>query len=134
MAIIVLFQCDPWCLPTQKWLKNATNDISIQDFHNITRHYVKDTGVDDMDHNITQNIHIKIFLMSHQFFFEFSRTWFLSCSNMGIFDEFQILAARSRAQKKHITEFTEFSARIWKMSNLITPSAFVCIGKYFHTF
>ena len=29
--------------PTQNWLKNATNDISIQDFHNITRHYVKDT-------------------------------------------------------------------------------------------
>ena len=44
MAIIGLFQCDPWCLPTQKWLKNATNDISIQEFHNITRHYVKDTG------------------------------------------------------------------------------------------
>ena len=42
MAIIGLFQCDPWCLPTQKGLKNATNDISIQDFHNITRHYVKD--------------------------------------------------------------------------------------------
>ncbi len=44
MAIIGLFQCDPWCLPTQKWLKNATNDISIQKFHNVTRHYVKDTG------------------------------------------------------------------------------------------
>ena len=43
MAIIVLFQCYPWCLPTQNWLKNATNDISIQEFHNITRHYVKDT-------------------------------------------------------------------------------------------
>ena len=34
-----LFQCDPWCLPTQKWLKNATNDISIQEFHNIITHY-----------------------------------------------------------------------------------------------
>jgi hypothetical protein len=44
MAIIGLFQCDPWCLPTQKWLKNASNDISIQEFHNVTRHYVKDTG------------------------------------------------------------------------------------------
>ena len=44
MAIIGLFQCDPWCLPTQKLLKNAINDISIQEFHNITRHYVKDTG------------------------------------------------------------------------------------------
>ena len=44
MAIIGLFQCDPWCLPTQNWLKNATNDISIQEFHNVTRHYVKDTG------------------------------------------------------------------------------------------
>ena len=43
MAIIGLFQCDPWCLPTQKLLKNATNDISIQKFHNVTRHYVKDT-------------------------------------------------------------------------------------------
>ena len=44
-------------------------------------------GVDgmDLDHNITQNIHIKIFLMRGQFFFEFSRTWFLSCLNMGIF-------------------------------------------------
>ena len=30
-----LFQCDPWCLHTQKWLKNATNDISIQEFQNI---------------------------------------------------------------------------------------------------
>ena len=44
MAIIGLFQCDSWCLPTQKWLKNATNDILIQEFHNVTRHYVKDTG------------------------------------------------------------------------------------------
>ena len=43
MAIIGLFQCDPWCLPTQNWLKNATNDISIHEFHNVTRHYVKDT-------------------------------------------------------------------------------------------
>ena len=38
------FQCDPWCLPTQNWLKTATNDISIQESHNITRHYIKDTG------------------------------------------------------------------------------------------
>ena len=45
MAIIGLFQCDTWCQPTQKWLKNATNDISIQYFHNITRHYVKDTAI-----------------------------------------------------------------------------------------
>jgi hypothetical protein len=45
MAIIGLFQYDPWCLPTQKWLKNATNDISIQEFHNVTRHYVKDTAL-----------------------------------------------------------------------------------------
>jgi hypothetical protein len=45
MAIIGLFQCDPWRLPTQNWLKNATNDISIQEFHNVTRHYVKDTGI-----------------------------------------------------------------------------------------
>ena len=44
-------------------------------------------GVDgmDLDHNITQNIHIKIFLMRGQINFEFSRTWFLSCSNIGIF-------------------------------------------------
>ena len=34
-----LFQCDPWWLPTQKRLKNATNDISIQEFHNIITHY-----------------------------------------------------------------------------------------------
>jgi hypothetical protein len=40
MAIIDLFQCDPWCHPTQNWLKNATNDISIHEFHNVTRHYV----------------------------------------------------------------------------------------------
>ena len=44
MAIIGRFQCDPWCLPTQNWLKNATNDISILEFHKVTRHYVKDTG------------------------------------------------------------------------------------------
>ena len=44
MAIICLFQCDPWCLPTQNWLKNFTNDISIHEFLNVTRHYVKDTG------------------------------------------------------------------------------------------
>ena len=43
MAIIGLFQCDPWFLPTQNCLKNATNDISIHEFHNVTRHYVKDT-------------------------------------------------------------------------------------------
>ena len=30
--------------PTQNWLKNVTNDISIQEFHNVTSHYVKDTG------------------------------------------------------------------------------------------
>ena len=29
--------------PYTKMVKNATIDISIQDFHNITRHYVKDT-------------------------------------------------------------------------------------------
>ena len=34
MAIIGLF-------PTQNWLKNATNDISIHEFHNITRHCKK---------------------------------------------------------------------------------------------
>jgi hypothetical protein len=39
MAIIGLFPCDPWCLPTQNWLKTATNDISIQEFHNIITHY-----------------------------------------------------------------------------------------------
>jgi hypothetical protein len=47
-AIIGLFQYDPWFLPTQKWLKNATNNISIQEFHNVTRHYVKDTGFYDL--------------------------------------------------------------------------------------
>ena len=36
MAIIGLFQCDP----TQNWLKNATNDISIQEFHNVTGVYL----------------------------------------------------------------------------------------------
>ena len=39
MAIFGLFQGDPWYLPTQNWLKNATNDISIQEFHNIMAHY-----------------------------------------------------------------------------------------------
>ena len=29
--------------PYTKVAKNATNDISIQEFHNVTRHYVKDT-------------------------------------------------------------------------------------------
>ena len=28
MTIIGLFQCDPWCLPTQNWLQVAINDIS----------------------------------------------------------------------------------------------------------
>ena len=40
-----LFLCDPWCLPTQNWLKNDNNDISIHEFHNITRHYVEDTAL-----------------------------------------------------------------------------------------
>jgi hypothetical protein len=44
IAIIGRFQCDPWCLPTQNWLKNATNDISILEFHKVTRHYVKDNA------------------------------------------------------------------------------------------
>ena len=39
MAIIGLYQ-----LPIQTWIKNVTNDISIHEFHNVTRHYVKDTG------------------------------------------------------------------------------------------
>ena len=30
---------DPWCLPTQNWLKIATNDISIQEFHNVMSQY-----------------------------------------------------------------------------------------------
>ena len=29
MVIIGLFQCGPWCLPTQNWLQVATTDISI---------------------------------------------------------------------------------------------------------
>ena len=48
--------------------------------------------------------------------FEFSRTW-----ARPFFDEFQILAAWSVAQKKYITEFTEFqefSTQVRKMSNL----------------
>ena len=60
----------------------------------------------NLDHDITQKIHIKIFLMRGQKKFVVIRTWFLSCSNI---DEFQILAAWSRAQKKHINKFTEFS-------------------------
>jgi hypothetical protein len=44
MAKIGLFECDSWCIPTQNWLKNATNDIAILEFPNITRHYVKDTA------------------------------------------------------------------------------------------
>ena len=39
MALISLFQCDPWCLPTQNWLQVATNGISIQEFHNVMPHY-----------------------------------------------------------------------------------------------
>jgi hypothetical protein len=31
-------------IPTQNWLKNANNNILIQEFHNVTRNYVKDTG------------------------------------------------------------------------------------------
>ena len=49
---------------------------------------------------------------------------------MGIFD----LAAWSRAQNNHISEFTEFSAKKLEMSNLIMPSPFICFRKYFHTF
>ena len=52
MAIIGLFQCDP----TQNWLKNATNDISIQEFHNVTRHYVKDTGLRPSKYKYLPNI------------------------------------------------------------------------------
>jgi hypothetical protein len=54
MTIIGLFQCAPWCLPTQNWLKNATNDISIQKFHNVARHYVKDTGLIYVLHFLAQ--------------------------------------------------------------------------------
>ena len=39
MSIFGLFQGDPWCLTTQNWLKNATNDISMQEFHNVMAHY-----------------------------------------------------------------------------------------------
>ena len=38
-AIIGHFQCDPWCLPTHNWLKNAANDISIHEFHYVTRKF-----------------------------------------------------------------------------------------------
>ena len=31
--------------PYTKLAKKATNDISIQEVHNVTRHYVKDTDV-----------------------------------------------------------------------------------------
>ena len=76
----------------------------------------------DLDHNRTENNGIKIFLMRGQKKFEFSRTCFFSCSKTGIFDEFQILAV-----------FTEFSARIWKMSNFIMSSDFICLGKYVYS-
>ena len=46
--------------------------------------------------------------MRGQKFFEFTRTWFLSCSNKGIFDELQILAAFSRAQRQNNSEYTEY--------------------------
>ena len=39
MEIIGLLHCDPCCLLTQNWLKIATNDISIQEFHNVMAHY-----------------------------------------------------------------------------------------------
>ena len=38
----------------------------------------------------------------------------------------------SRAQKKQSSEFTEFSTKIWKLSNWVMPSAFICIEKWFH--
>ena len=39
MAIIGFFSVIQGCVPTQKRLKNATKDISIQEFHNIITHY-----------------------------------------------------------------------------------------------
>ena len=45
------------------------------------------------------------------------------------------MAPWSRFQKKHITEFNEFSKRVWKISNCVMPSlmpsAFIWLGKYF---
>ena len=39
MAIFGLFQGDPWCLPRQKWLKNATKDISIKEIYDFMARY-----------------------------------------------------------------------------------------------
>ena len=36
MAIIGLFQCDPWCLPRQNWLQIANSDINSEISHTIT--------------------------------------------------------------------------------------------------
>ena len=65
MAFIGLFQCDPRGLPTQNWLKNAANDISIQEFHNITRHYVKDTGILSWIYFVISILHIIKKLLPH---------------------------------------------------------------------
>ena len=35
MAIFGLFQCDPCCVPTQNWLKIATNDI-LTSYHYVS--------------------------------------------------------------------------------------------------
>ena len=81
----------PWTLtqgPLYKWTEHSLN------FH-FWNYKVGGTpitpwgwmGVDGMklDHNTTQNIHIKIFLMRGQIVFEFSWTWVLNCSNKGFF-------------------------------------------------
>ena len=44
MAIIGLFQCNPWWLPIQKWLKKPTNDTS---FHELPICQKKSFGLHD---------------------------------------------------------------------------------------
>ena len=64
----------------------------------------------DLDHNSKyshqdlSNEGSNFFLSSVELGFEAAQTW-------AFFDEFQILAAWSRAQKKHSNNYTEFSTR-----------------------
>ena len=67
MPIFGFFQGDPWCLPTQNWLKNATNDISIHEFHNATRHYVKDIfRIPNKNNDRYRLIHLALLVESKQ--------------------------------------------------------------------
>ena len=66
------------------------------------------------------------FLNYFDFIEGFTKPWFLICSTMGIFWWIADFGCFEKTSEKK-SEFTEFSTRLWKISNWVILSTFLCI-------